>query len=472
MSTPFLVSVKCPECGGPLQYPEGAYTFKCPYCGSVLRIKKNGVDLKYIIPSRIPNKNELHLIIKKALCDKKAPSQREPEPMSINKINTIFKPFWYFKGMLYYNHASKTENDTLAKTWYYSFQANPDFAGTLSSLSVRAEVLTLQPYDKETIKRMGVALPLLLDKEQAFRYAESAADMSFQCEAGHALYKRLHFIGEHFFIIYYPVLQVICSGTNRDRTFLIDGIGKTLLEHKAGKAKTTPEGYKEEDFHHIELLSHRCKNCGYDLDAKDFDIVFYCNVCQRLWLLKNGEYHDLKIKVLDAKEHKNCVYIPFWRFEVHISSKEAGLDMKTIHDLSTFMKMGRFLLRNEDPERPIRLYVPALVTRNARALLKLATRINMHQRALPVSQNGNFPIDKILNASLTEDEAEEMLRVIVFSVIGRQDRKALDFYRDFTIDVTKKELLWYPFEDKGNFLVDNFHQYNFPKQSMDINVYS
>ncbi|MGA1839779.1 MAG: hypothetical protein ACMUIU_04055 [bacterium] len=199
--------------------------------------------------------------------------------------------------------------------------------------------------------------------------------MSFQCEAGHALYKKLHFIGEHFFINYYPVLQVICFGTYGYRTFLINGIGKTILERKVGK-----------------------------------------------------------------------------------------------HDLSTFMKMGRFLLRDEDPERPIRLYVPALVTRNARALLKLATRINEHQRALPVSKNENFPLDKILNASLPEDEAEEMLQVIVFSVIGRQDRKALDFYKDFTITITKKEILWYPFEDKGNFLVDNFHQYNFPKQSIDITV--
>jgi LSD1 subclass zinc finger protein len=469
MNTSFLVSVKCPECGGPLQYPEGAYTFKCPYCGSVLRIKKDGVDLKYIIPSRIPNKNELQLIIKKALINKKGPLQRGPT--SINQINTIYKPFWYFKGMLYYNHASKTKNDTLAKTWYYSFQANPDFAGMLNSLSVRTEVLTLEPYDKEALKGMGITLPLLLDKEHAFTCAESAADMSFQFEAGHALYKKLHFIGEHFFIIYYPVLQVICSGMGGDQTFLVDGIGKTLLEHKAGKLELAPENDIGNHPYHIKLLSHRCKNCGYDLHAKDFDTIFYCNVCHRLWLLKNGEYHDLKIKVIETRKHENSIYIPFWRFEVHVSSVATGLELKTIGDLSTFMKMGRFLLRNEDPKRPIRLYVPALVTRNARALLKLATRINMHQRALAVSKNGNFPYNRILNASLPEDEAEEMLQVIVFSVIGRQDRKALDFYKDFTVTVTKKELIWYPFEDKGNFLVDNFHQYNFPKNSIDINVY-
>ena len=468
MSTSFLVSVKCPECGGPVRYPEETYTFKCTYCGSVLRIKKDGVDLKYIIPSRIPNKNELQLIIKKVIFNQKGPFQSAP---CINQINTIYKPFWYFKGMVYYNHASKTENDTLAKTWYYSFHANQDFVNMFNSLSVRTEVLTLEPYDKEALKGFGITLPLLLDKEQAFRYAESAANMSFQVEAGHALFKKLHFIGEHFFIIYYPVLEIVCTGTGGDHTFLLDGIGKTLLEHKTGKMEWEPETDKGNQSYHIKLLTHRCKNCGYDLHARDFDIVFYCNSCHRLWLLKNGEYHDLKIKVLDSQRNANSLYFPFWRFEVNVSSEAADLDLKTIRDLSTFMKLGRFLLRNEDPARPIRLYVPAIVTRNARALLKLATRINMHQKVLPVSKNGYFPYNKILNASLPETEAEEMIEVIVFSVIGRQDRKALDFYKDFAITVTKKELIWYPFEEKGDFLVDNFHQYNFPKKSMDIGVY-
>ncbi|MGA1791998.1 MAG: hypothetical protein ACMUIM_10975 [bacterium] len=108
---------------------------------------------------------------------------------------------------------------------------------------------------------------------------------------------------------------------------------------------------------------------------------------------------------------------------------------------------------------------------NARALLKLASKINLHQKALPVSENGRFPYTKIINASLPQDEAEEMLDVIIFSIIGRRDKTALKFYQDATVRVTRKELIWYPFEDRGNFYFDAFHQFTFPKKSMDINVY-
>ncbi len=237
MHAPFLVSVRCPECGGTVRYPEGAYTFKCPYCGSVLRIKKDGVDLKYIIPPRIL-KSDIHLIIKKALIAKKVPINGI---RSINQIKIIYKPFWYFKGMVYYSLVNMKGNDTLSKTWYYSFQANPDFVNTFNTLSVRAEVLTLEPFDNEAIKNKGVILPLILDKEEAYRCAESVAEMSLQFETGRAQYKKLYLIGEHFFIIYFPVIQVVCSGTGGYRTFMIDGVGKSLLEDKAGKGEFAPK---------------------------------------------------------------------------------------------------------------------------------------------------------------------------------------------------------------------------------------
>jgi len=468
MHTPFLVSIKCPECGGPLRYPEGAYTFQCPYCSSILRIKKEGVVLKYLIPPRMLSNHEIRLIIRKAQNEKKVHFQGSP---AIHQIKTVYKPFWYFKGMLYYNYVTGQGNDTLAKTWYYSFQANPDYAGSLHTLSVRAEVLTLEPYDNEALKGRGTIIPLTLTKEDAVRFAESSADMNLQYEAGHSIYKKLYLIGEHIFIIYYPIIQVVCARPGGYHTFMFDGVAKGLLEEKAGQDALTAQSTNGEEPYRIRLLTHRCKNCGYDLAAREFDIFFYCNTCGRLWLLKEGEYYSTDIKVLAGPKEENSVYLPFWRFEVEIKSEAADIELKTIGDLSTFMKMGRFMLRNEDPKRPIRLYVPALVTRNARALLKLASKINLHQKALPVSENGRFPYTKILNASLPQHEAEEMLDVIIFSIIGRRDKTALKFYQDASFHVTRKELIWYPFEDRGNFYFDPFHQFTFPKKSMDINVY-
>ncbi|MBN2373556.1 hypothetical protein JXL19_07210 [bacterium] len=515
MSDTLLVSVKCPECGGPLSYPEGAYTFKCLYCGSVLRIKNEGIDLKYIIPCRL-NRNEMPPLIRKILFEKKIPVRKT---CSINQISIIYKPFWYLKGMVYYSRVGSDGNETTAKTWYYSFQANPDIVSTFNSLSVRTEVLALEPYNSEDYRNEGtIILPLMFDREAAYKYAEFAADMNIQISAAKADYERLSLIGEQLFVIYYPVICVVCSDCDRSHTLFIDGINKCLLEDNAGGKSSTfqsdnnegimnPESTKgdencqkgfsdetpyksaplgrtatrptenpqekDENSYSIKLslLSHRCKNCGHDLTAREFDIIFYCETCYRLWLLEKGEYFPLIIKCIESESEEESVYMPFWRFEVNIVSESAGITLKTIGDLSKFMKLGQFLLRNEDPGRPVSLYCPSLVTKNAKALLKLAAKINLHQRALPIAKRDRLPFDKAMNASLPDNEAEDMLWVIVFSIIGRRDKRAIDFYGDFKIKVINKELIWYPFEDKGEFLVDRFHQYNFPKKSMDINVY-
>lgn len=84
----------------------------------------------------------------------------------------------------------------------------------------------------------------------------------------------------------------------------------------------------------------------------------------------------------------------------------------------------------------------------------------------------DFPFEKIWNASLPDKEAEEMLTPIIFLVIGRIDRTAINFYNDFKGTVSDKQLVYYPFEDNGNALIDLFHNYSFPKRSFDLKVYN
>ena len=184
------------------------------------------------------------------------------------------------------------------------------------------------------------------------------------------------------------------------------------------------------------------------------------------------DYYPLEIKVIETEKEENIVYLPFWKFEVTLFSESTNITIKTIGDLSKFIKMGQYFLRNEDHKRDATYFVPALVTRNAKAVIKLAFRISRSQNVYPVSSSiDKFNKVKVLNVSLPEDEAEEMLRVLIFSLIGRQDALAANFYRDYKITINSKELIWYPFEEKRNMLVDNYHQYSFPARSMDINVY-
>lgn len=499
MRNTFFVSIQCPECGGSIRFPEGAYTFKCSFCGSVLRVKGEGVDLKYIIPSRLNPQDVLIAIKKIILSRKEIPGKLK----KIKRIKTFYKPFWYFKGMIYSCYSQKggsgrkEENEVESKTAYHTFPANLSFVNSLQSLGLRAETLAIEAYDSERFKEEGVMVPVTVSREEAVKRAEKFSQKKFNvAKVGpldpkvkylvleklaeikrHAStsgksYAKTNIIGEKFFILYYPVVQVLLQGGDYFHTFLLDGINKNLLEEGAGRGDDHPAIKEEASSCSIKLLSHRCENCGYDLEPRDFDIIFYCKNCFRLWLLKRGEYRSQKIKVLETEKKENVVYVPFWRLEAVISSKSMGSEIKTIGDLSRFMKIGQYLLRKEKPERPIRFFIPALVSKNARALIKLAARIGSFQKELPVSQREDFPFVNFRNASLSEEEAMEMLWPLIFMVIGRVDQKAINFYNDFEFSITDRQLVWYPFEEKGNYFIDHYHDYHFPRRSLDVRVYS
>lgn len=467
MKSDFLVSIKCVECGAPINYPEGAYTFKCSYCGSALRIKRQDTNLKYIIPCQL-NNDEIKTIIFNFLSKSKSSSINTA---CVIKIRKIYKPFWYVKGLIYYSFVDQSQNDTLAKYWYHSFQANSAFLDSFSSLSVRTEVLRIHPYDADAYGTDDIFLPVLMSKEDAQKYVESITRMNFQIEIEGAIHEELNIIGEHFTIIYYPIIYAICATAKEKYTILIDGINMSILADKINELSIPQEIDHKKVSKQITFLAHRCKNCGYDLQSRDFDVVFYCTNCSWLWLLKDGEYSVIKKEIISTEGFKNAVYIPFWRFEARITSESAGIEIKDIGDLSKFMKMGRYLLRSEDPKRSVRIYCPAIVGRNARAIIKLATRMNIHQKDMTIQSTEDFPYKSTLNASILDNEAEQMLRVIVFKMIGRIDPLALKFFKDFQINIVCKRLVLYPFEDNGDLLFDRFHQNNFPKKSLEIGVF-
>ena len=467
MKNPILISIKCPECGAPVRYPEGAYTFKCPYCDSVLRTRTDGLTLKYIIPSTLKQEDIL-TAIKQIIAEKKGSLRKIKR---IKEIKTFYKPFWYFKGIIYSCHSGGEKHEIDTKILYYTFPANASFVGVFQSLGVRSEVLTIEAYDSTLFNEKEEIIPINVSDEDANKRVEKLAKNSMDVLTDSYGYFKTCIIGEKYFIIYYPVIKVICSDGEYSYTFMLDGINKNIIEESEGITNITLPRDEDDKPYRAKLLSHRCNNCGYDLEPGDFDIIFYCKNCTGTWLLKGENYYSQEVKLIKIDKEKNTTYIPFWRFETTVISKPAGINMKTVGDLSKFMKMGQFYLRNEDPERPMRFFVPALVTRNARSMIKLAARIGIYQKKLPITNREDFSFEKLWNASLLDEEAEEMLTPIIFLVIGRIDRAATEFYNDFKVTVSDKQLVYYPFEDQGNFLLDLFHNYSFPKRSFDLKVY-
>ncbi len=465
MQETLLITVKCPECGGSIRHIEGAYTFTCPFCASVLRRQTGGVTLKYTIAPRL-NKSEVLEIYKSSIAKNKG---KVPEQ---ERVKTIYKPFWYVRGMVYCCHSNGTKNGIEARIWSHTFEANSSIAPSLHSLGLRSEVLDIEGYDSDRFSEEDIVLPVTVDKEEAEKEAVTAAEWGVA--EPDWKYHKTNIVGEKLLLIYYPIVAVQYkdrdqAGEKKDRTALFDGVNGTPLGN--GPPVTVPEDNRINEEYRLKIVTHRCKNCGHDLESRDFDIVFNCSNCSRLWLLEGDDYKSQKVRLLKTEDNLKTAYIPFWHFGISVKSQAAGLELKTIGDLAEFMRMGRHLLRDEDGGRQLRLYVPAIIARNAKAVLKLAGRIGTFQKNLPDDHKEVLEQNSLLNVSLTSDEAQEMLRPLIFLIIARIDRLAIQFYSDYEVTVTDSELIWYPFEDKGEYFLDRFHNYSFPRRSLDVQLY-
>lgn len=489
----FYISARCPECGAPARHPEGVLTLKCPFCASVLRIKDEGTFLKYIIPARV-SPADAPLAVKRAVREGKVRGLR-----AVRKIITFYKPFWYCKGMLFFacaeekmgsappmatdekNPSSPHEftaaiRDTertasvIAKSWNHTFAANAELAGPLHTLGIQTQVLTLEPYDSEQYREALVA-PITIDRAAAEKTAMDAALNNMNMDRKRYSYSSLNFIGEKYFIIYYPVLAVVCEGDGGHTTVLLDGINGNFIAAIPGKEIIGESGAWEHSASRFSLITHRCPNCGHDLEPGGFNIVFYCRSCYSLWLLDGGDYRRIAKKALQTKAARGTVYIPFWRFTLELDNRDSGMRYRTVGELAKLVKGGDLYLRGIPPENPIVFHLPALTTSNATAALKLATRICGAQKEMPFDEMEEFPHATFQGASLPLDEARQMLPVVVFSVIGRTDRKTVDFYNSMMVRDTSAELVWYPFEEKGTMLVDQFLGFNVAKRGMSGDLY-
>ncbi|MBE9528262.1 MAG: hypothetical protein IME99_03380 [Proteobacteria bacterium] len=471
MQTSLFVSTRCPECNGSARHLEGAHTFTCSFCASVLRCQTEGRTLKYVISPRL-ERDEIVVAFNEAF-NKALPNSvstsgsAEVSPCRPGRIKTIYKPFWYCKGMVYSCHSSGTKNGLDARAWSHTFEANSSVASALTTLGLRSEVLEADGFDSEQFGADDIVLPITKSKEEARKEAVAAAEWGVENPGWK--YHETTIVGERFVLLYYPVIAVEYSDKEENGTTvaLFDGVAGTGLGKEVyNKEESTEVPGNAEQEYRVKFVTHRCANCGHDLKPGDSALFFHCAECSRLWLLDGDDYRQQKITLLAANDGFKGAYIPFWRFELSLSSKAAGLELGRIGDLAEFMRMGRHTLRDEAPERPLRFFVPAMLAPNPGAVIKLAARIGTFQKELPVEPGEVAESDDFLNVSLPVQDAKEMLRPLIFLVIGRIDREAVKFYSDFEITVAKKELVWYPFEEKGAYLLDPFHNYTFPRRSL------
>lgn len=103
-------------------------------------------------------------------------------------------------------------------------------------------------------------------------------------------------------------------------------------------------------------------------------------------------------------------------------------------------------------KEPICFYVAAFRIRNPVAVDKFASRLILHQPAIPEELPTNLREHKAGPAWLPLGEAMEMARMLLFSITPKRSKPIQAAVKEANIQLKRGELLWMPFREKGIFL--------------------
>src|SRR5918996_669164 len=91
---PFLVAIRCPQCGAETDFPEGAHALACAYCGVTLRVlgAHRGGRARFVMLPTVEARQLPRIL--QAHC---AAAGRTFDSLEWHAL--VFAPFWRARGM-------------------------------------------------------------------------------------------------------------------------------------------------------------------------------------------------------------------------------------------------------------------------------------------------------------------------------------------------------------------------------------
>jgi len=462
------IQIRCPQCGGDIDFLEEAHVIRCAFCGSLLLVAGREGVLRYVLPTHLPDAP--------AACAKALESMRIKGRISprVGQAFFFYAPFWRLRGTVYRwifgLSPLKVEIETgvsppmermkvlLIRVMDHTIAGYKNLEIGLATLGVRTQALLLHPFSREHLEKRESFLPLDVSLEQAQAEAGRFADFFFQAE-NLTPEVILHHLGEkEFSVVYFPIWYVEGEDSSGKEALLIDGVGKSLLpahpdwssiSQKLKEEKTR----KSFNFSEIRFLPFRCPNCGWAFSFRPLSVLHFCSTCRRLWREKGGEWTEVAHRAILPPQRllsERLVWIPFWRCRATI--KSSGDSLTTMADLYRIAPPLRVINQLQEARRPIYFYFPGVKFRNPQVFPTLASRLTFLQPEVSPSSfpEGFHPFTA--GGSLSEAEALEMGPVILGSLIPPKNRQARAWLKDCLVELREPQLLYFPFAQVDLFL--------------------
>jgi hypothetical protein len=171
-------------------------------------------------------------------------------------------------------------------------------------------------------------------------------------------------------------------------------------------------------------LEHlRCSRCGSELPVMGKGVVFRCGTCGSHWSLARGKLAPAAVYRADPPEGYSGqgVYIPFWVFtaeSVSFSGAAGRPGERAPHGEKHHMlegsEIGHIVSRIEN-ERDFRVFVPAFLTANSHAYLKVGKLMTKSNPSFTARKTGRGPSG--LPCALEASQALMLVDYILISTL-------------------------------------------------------
>jgi hypothetical protein len=454
------ITVDCPQCGGEIVFDEEIEVVRCPYCSSTNQISgKTGLP-RFMFPPRWTFEESRHRI-STLLSNKKSLRLRE------KGLYLVYGPYWRTKGMVFHWALGKKhsiskigtrswDDAKVLKTKHFDFTfpayKEPDLG--LQTLGVRTAAIPLQLFHHSRLSGAETVLSPEVSLEEAVDHSNNFLTFGFSDRSLKVELEDTQLIGEVYSLVYFPFWVLEVGANQRSGLLIIDGVANVIRKSIWDQDFTAyfegqSPGKSTSNFGGLHLIPFTCPVCGWDLPFTPDSKTHICRTCARAWVEHRGSYQEVGYQLIAVPSgfNKTVHYMPFWDLKTQIHTPQGVL--KTRSDLRKLIPALPAGKESGNGSDSIRFLIPAFKIRNLTSLCKLANLFCVSPPSKKLRANECLEKERFEAVFLAGQEAEELARVVLISMVPKYHRRARNVLKGSELKAARPRLVYYPFYRKG-----------------------
>jgi hypothetical protein len=317
--------------------------------------------------------------------------------------------------------------------------------------------MQLRLYHPTRISERELVLPIQVSPQEAVKRSSAFLTFGFGDSAVQVELQDTQFVGEAFSIVYFPFWLLEVGAGDQTGLLIIDAVAnqvKRTLWQQDLSSFLNGQGVERYDTgsETLDLIPFRCPVCGWDLPFSPQSKVHICPTCTRAWAEYKGAYTQVEYQLTAVESGCEHIlhYMPFWVLQTRIHTAQGLLSTRAdLRKLAPGLTAGR-----QDPHAadPIRFPIPAFRIKSMRSLCRFATLFSRRPPDSGPRVKERLEKEKFAAVYLLAGEAEEMARVVLFSLVPKYHRTARRLLKEATFESRPPVLTYYPFFRKGLYL--------------------